>query len=61
MEAKARLNKLARLRSVRYVQTIPEVFTPGITLQRTSTKNFCKFCRAFIPVRGTSGSKLEVL
>ena len=39
MEAKARLNKLARLRSVGYVQTIPEVFTPGITLQRTSVSS----------------------
>ena len=43
--------------SVGYVQTMPAVFTPGINYP---TKNlFCKFCRTFISVPGTSGSSVR--
>ena len=36
-------------------QTIPGVLAPGYS----HTKNFCKFCRTFIPVPGTSGSSVR--
>ena len=47
--------KYARLCSVGYVQTVPVVITPGVTL----VKDFCKFCGALIPVPRTSGRSVR--
>ena len=62
------LPNISRLCSSGYVRNIPGVFTPGITLQRTSVclkdihthaRNFCKFCTTFMHVPGTSVSSLR--